>query len=78
MDAASHAHLALEFLDCAFEDADQRAGAELISDGGDVLHALRFAESAHEAAALGAGAADQAPFREDHSPGKHAEGEQQR
>jgi hypothetical protein len=55
----------------------QRAGTELIGNRGDVLHALRLAEGADEAAALRARAADQPPLGKNHGPGEHAEGDQQ-
>jgi hypothetical protein len=69
-------HLALVFQESAFEDADQRAGAELIGHAGDILQTLGFAEGAKEASALHAGAAQQAPLGEDDGPGNEAESQQ--
>ncbi len=59
------------------EDGDERAGLELLGDGGDLGEAAGLAEGAEEAAALGAGAAEAAPLGEHDSPGEDAgEGEQ--
>jgi len=77
VDAARHSHLAFEFLNRGFKHSHQRAGTELIGNGGNVLHALRLAEGTDEAAALGARAADQPPLGDNHRPGEHAKGDQQ-
>src|ERR1017187_6494502 len=68
--------LALIFLESAFEDADQRAGTELIGDGGDILQALGLAKGAQEASTLQAGTAEQDPHGKNDGPGDEAEGEQ--
>ena len=73
MNSAGGPHLALELGDGAFEYTDQRTGAKLFGDRGDVLHALRLAEGADEPSALGARSPDEPPLGENHSPGKHAE-----
>ncbi len=60
----------------AFENWNQGAGLELLGDRGDIVQALRLAEHAHEAIALRARAAEQAPFGEDDGPRAQAEDEQ--
>ena len=62
--------------DRAFEYSDQRAGTKLFGDRGNILQALRFAESADEASALIPGAADEPPLGKNYCPGKHAEGDE--
>jgi len=49
----------------------------LFGNRGNVLQALRFAESADKASALPARAADQPPLGKDHGPGEHAERDEQ-
>jgi hypothetical protein len=68
--------LALVFLVAAFENSDQRAGTELIGNGGEILHALGFAKGAQEASTLDAGAAQQAPLGKNDGPGDEAESQQ--
>src|SRR6266849_1741862 len=77
VDTARHSHLAAELQDCAFKHSNQGAGTELFGNRGNVLHALRLAESANEASALPARAADQQPLRNNRGPGEHAEGDEQ-
>ena len=68
--------LTFVFLEPALEYADQRAGAKLIRDRGNILQALRFAKGAQEAPALQAGAGEQAPFGKNDGPGNQTERQQ--
>ena len=68
--------LALVFLVSTFENADQRTGAELIGNGGEILEALGFAKGPQKAAALHSGAPEQAPLGQDDRPGDQAEDHQ--
>jgi hypothetical protein len=77
VDAAGHSHLALEFRDRAFKHSDQRAGAELFGNRGNILHALCLAKDADEAFILSASAADEPPLGKNDGPGKDAEGDEQ-
>ncbi len=54
----------------------QRAGTELLGDGGHVLQTLRLAESAHKPSALDTARAQQIPLGQDDCPRDHAEGKQ--
>jgi hypothetical protein len=78
VDGARHSHLAPELLDRTLKHSHQRAGTELFGDRGNVLHALRLAESANETSVLPASTADQQPLGKNHGPGEHAERDQKK
>ena len=73
---AAAAGLALVLVVDLGEDGDQRAGLELLGDGGDLGEAAGFAEGAEEALALLAGAGEASPLGEHDGPGKDAGDEQ--
>jgi len=77
VNAASCSHLALEFVHRAFKHAYQRAGTKLFRHRSNILHALRLAKGADEASALRTRTTDQTPLGKNHSPGKHAERDEQ-
>ncbi len=52
------------------EDVDERAGAELVSEGGDLGEAAGLAEGAQEILRLGLGAREAAPLGEHDGPGE--------
>jgi len=65
--------LASIFFISAFKYSYQRAGLELIGDGGNILQALRLAEGAHEASTLRLRASKQTPLGENDGPGDQTE-----
>ena len=73
---AAAAGLALVLIVDLGEDGDERAGLELLGDGGDLGEAAGFAEGAEEALALLARAGEATPLGEHDGPGEDA-GEQQ-
>ena len=54
------------------EDGDERAGFELVHDGGDFAETRGFAEGADKACALGLGLAEAGPLGEHDGPGEDA------
>ena len=69
---AASAVLALVLVVDLAEDGDQRAGLELLGDGGDFAEPRRFAKGANEAQALRVGSAEAGPLGDHDGPGKDA------